>query len=55
MGWWLAAIVAGALTTRMLVVVSPLVIMGNGAGCASRSMARKGNICPNSMKIERSR
>jgi hypothetical protein len=34
---------------------TPLAIMGNGVKRVSGSAVRKGNFCPNSLKIERAR
>jgi hypothetical protein len=55
MGRWLAAIVVGAPTTRMLIVVSSLANTGSGVERVSRSAVRKGNFCPILLKTERAR
>jgi hypothetical protein len=55
MGWQLMAIAVGAPTIRTFAVISPTSHHSNGAGRASRSVARKGDFCPNSLKIKRAR
>jgi hypothetical protein len=45
----------GAPATGMFTMVSPTSHKGDGAEQVSRSVARKGDFCPNSLKIKRAR
>jgi hypothetical protein len=55
MGWRLVEITTGAPIAGTFAMVSPLAITGDEAGQASRSVARKGDFYPNSLKIKRAR